>query len=93
MRCSWGIIGKARSAEIVVGGVIFSKSVIQAKNIHLPGDSPLWDLHNVFLSPNFARTADSEHTELNDLIISSLGQNLLGQVSEMEPQFDKTVGH
>jgi glyoxylate/hydroxypyruvate reductase A len=45
----------------------------------LPGDSPLWDLPNVLISPHSASTAANENAVLIDLFIDNLHRYLSGR--------------
>lgn len=45
----------------------------------LPGDSPLWDLPNVLVSPHSASTAANENAVLTDLFIDNLYRYLSGR--------------
>ena len=44
----------------------------------LPGDSPLWDMGNVLISPHSASTVDSENAALTDLFCENLQRWLAG---------------
>ena len=45
----------------------------------LPGESPLWDLPNVLVSPHSASTAANENAVLTDLFIDNLSRYLRGE--------------
>jgi phosphoglycerate dehydrogenase-like enzyme len=45
----------------------------------LPGDSPLWDLPNVFVSPHSASTVVQENERITDLFCDNLRRYLDGQ--------------
>ncbi|WP_370615225.1 D-2-hydroxyacid dehydrogenase [Mumia sp. Pv 4-285] len=45
----------------------------------LPDSSPLWDLHNVIVSPHSASTVASENRALTDLFIDNLQRHLDGR--------------
>jgi len=44
----------------------------------LPGDSPLWDLPNVFVTAHSASTVDKENARLTDLFCDNLRRFLDG---------------
>lgn len=44
----------------------------------LPGDSPLWDMPNVYVSPHSASTAEIENAKLADLFCENLRRYLRG---------------
>ncbi len=45
----------------------------------LPGDSPLWDMPNVLISPHSASAVASEKAKLTDLFCDNLGRYLAGE--------------
>jgi phosphoglycerate dehydrogenase-like enzyme len=45
----------------------------------LPGDSPLWDMPNVLVSPHSASAADSEKAKLTTLFCDNLRRYLAGE--------------
>ena len=45
----------------------------------LPGDSPLWDMPNVLVSPHSASAADSEKAKLTALFCDNLRRYLAGE--------------
>jgi phosphoglycerate dehydrogenase-like enzyme len=45
----------------------------------LPGDSPLWDMPNVLVSPHSASTVDSENARITDLFCENLRRYLRGE--------------
>ena len=44
----------------------------------LPGDSPLWDLPNVLISPHSASTVDAENRRIVDIFLANLQRYLEG---------------
>lgn len=57
----------------------------------LPGDSPLWGLDNVLVSPHSAANLADENAALTDLFIDNLGRYLDGR--PLRNRYDPTAGY
>ncbi len=55
----------------------------------LPGDSPLWDLPNVIVSPHSASTVRAENRRITDIFCHNLRCYLEGRLDDMRNVFDK----
>jgi len=55
----------------------------------LPGDSRLWDLPNVLISPHSASTVARENELITDIFCRNLDRYLGGRIDEMENVLDK----
>lgn len=55
----------------------------------LPGDSPLWDMPNVLVSPHSASTVTSENCKIADIFCHNLLCYLDGRVGDMRNVLDK----
>ena len=59
----------------------------------LPGESPLWDLPNVLISPHSASTVDNENELIADLFIHNMDCMLNGTPDQMTNRFDTLRGY
>jgi phosphoglycerate dehydrogenase-like enzyme len=57
----------------------------------LPGDSPLWDLPNVLISPHSASTVEAENGRIVDIFLANLQRYLDGK--PLINRFDRTRGY
>jgi glyoxylate/hydroxypyruvate reductase A len=58
----------AALADGHIGGACLDVASVEP----LPRESPLWDMHNVIISPHSASTVDSENAALTDLFCENL---------------------
>ena len=57
----------------------------------LPGNSPLWDLPNVLISPHSASTVEAENRRIVDIFLANLQRYLEGL--PLLNRFDRTRGY
>jgi len=55
----------------------------------LPNDSPLWDMHNVLVSPHSASTVLCENSKITDIFCHNLSCYLDGRLVDMINILDK----
>lgn len=82
------VVDEPAMIEVLRRGSLGSAALDVAAVEPLPGDSPLWDLPNVMISPHSASTVPEENGRITDLFIHNMNCILESREDEMRNLFD-----
>jgi phosphoglycerate dehydrogenase-like enzyme len=84
------VVDEAEMIERLGDGSIGFAALDVFQTEPLPGNSPLWDMPNVLISPHCSANAPRENERITDIFIRNLPHFLDGRYHEMSPVLDKT---
>ncbi len=85
------VVDEAALAQALTGGHLGGACLDVFEKEPLPGDSPLWDLDNVLVSPHTASSVAAENGLITDLFIDNLQRWLAG--TPLRNVYDRTAGY
>jgi glyoxylate/hydroxypyruvate reductase A len=85
------VLDERALAQVLRNGRLGGAALDVAEVEPLPGDSPLWDLPNVLISPHSASTVHAENSRIVDIFLANLRRYLDGE--PLINRFERTRGY